>query len=251
LELNVNVGHQRAIAVGMCYIAESITSAELVVVMDSDGEDNVEDIPSLISEAQRQDYQKIIFANRDKRSEPRIFRIYYFFYRILFRLLTGKKVRFGNFCCVPRKILSRIIHIADLWNHYSSSVIKNIPYSTIPSVRSKRNFGKSKMDTTRLILHGLSAISLYLDVIGVKFLRLSFLILIGIVLALPIILYIKYFTNLAIPGWASYIVAILLNMIITILLFTFILLLQLLNNRNRKPEQPILFYKQLIYAVND
>ncbi len=42
LRLRRNLGHQRAIGVGLCYIHDHI-SCEAVVVMDADGEDRPED----------------------------------------------------------------------------------------------------------------------------------------------------------------------------------------------------------------
>ncbi len=251
IELAHNLGHQRAIAVGLCYLAELTIKTDLIVIMDADGEDNPRDIPSLINETQKNQFNKIVFASRAKRSEKITFRVYYSIYKMLFNLLTGKKPRFGNFSCIPIGFLSKIVHNSDFWNHYSASIIKhNFPVVPVPTNRGKRFQGESKMNTTSLILHGLSAISLYLDVIAVKFLRLAFYILLITILTLVAVVYIKYNTNLAIPGWASYIVTIVLNIIVTTILFTFILVLQLLNNRNRKPEQPIQHYKNLIYSVN-
>jgi Glycosyltransferases involved in cell wall biogenesis len=251
IQLTVNLGHQRAIAVGLCYIAEMQSIPNVILIMDADGEDLISDIPLLINEAARNNYEKIVFAGRKKRSERLSFIIYYALYRVLFYFLTGQKPKFGNFSCIPGTFLHKIVHNADFWNHYSASVVKNnMPYVVVPTNRGRRIHGESKMNTTSLILHGLSAISLYLDVIAVKFMRIALFILVVMLLILPVIIYIKYFTVLAIPGWASYLFAIILNIIVTTMLLTFILVLQLLNNRNRKPEQPIMHYKNLIYSVN-
>jgi polyisoprenyl-phosphate glycosyltransferase len=251
IELTVTLGHQRAIAVGLCYIAEMQSIPNVILIMDADGEDLTSDIPLLVNEAARNNYEKIVFAGRKKRSERLSFRIYYVLYRVLFYFLIGQKPKFGNFSCIPGSLLQKIVHNADFWNHYSASVVKNnLPYVVVHTKRGNRIHGESKMNTTRLILHGLSAISLYLDVIAVKFLRIAMIILLAMLLILPVIVYVKYFTVLAIPGWASYLFAIILNIIVSTVLFTFILVLQLLNNRNRKPEQPIMHYKNLIYSVN-
>ena len=48
LALRRNVGHQRAIAIGLDYVAERIRPAQVVVVMDSDGEDLPATIPALL-----------------------------------------------------------------------------------------------------------------------------------------------------------------------------------------------------------
>jgi len=44
INLKINVGHQRAIAVGLQYIYNEVDNCDFIVVMDSDGEDNPEDI---------------------------------------------------------------------------------------------------------------------------------------------------------------------------------------------------------------
>ena len=48
IKLKRNVGHQRAISIGLGYVAEHIGQHQKVVVMDSDGEDTPESIKELI-----------------------------------------------------------------------------------------------------------------------------------------------------------------------------------------------------------
>jgi glycosyltransferase involved in cell wall biosynthesis len=76
LNLNINLGHQRAIAIGLAYLTDTDVSFNYVIVMDSDGEDNPSYIPLLINKAEENKRLKIIFAKRVKRAEgffiPRI-----------------------------------------------------------------------------------------------------------------------------------------------------------------------------------
>ena len=51
LNLRINVGHQRAIAVGLQYVYNEIKDCDAVVVLDSDGEDRPEDIPFLLEKS--------------------------------------------------------------------------------------------------------------------------------------------------------------------------------------------------------
>jgi glycosyltransferase involved in cell wall biosynthesis len=99
IRLARNLGHQRAIAVGLS-IAQAMRTNLPVVVMDCDGEDRPEDIPLLLAEFDAHPGQ-IIFAQRAKRSEGGLFRIFYAFFKWLFLLLTGHKINFGNFCPPP------------------------------------------------------------------------------------------------------------------------------------------------------
>jgi hypothetical protein len=95
----------------------------------------------------------------------------YALYRWLHVVLTGERVRFGNFSAVPGAIVSRLVAMSDLWNHYAAAVIKSrIPYATILTTRGLRYSGATKMNYVALVTHGLSAMSVFGDWIGVRLL---------------------------------------------------------------------------------
>ena len=50
IRLTSNLGHQRAIAVGLAHLSKLGVRPEPIVIMDGDGEDRPEDIPSLVAE---------------------------------------------------------------------------------------------------------------------------------------------------------------------------------------------------------
>ena len=64
VRLSNNLGHQRAIAVGLV-IASRVEDIEAVVVMDADGEDQPEDVPRLLS-AWGEDANLIVVAQRSE-----------------------------------------------------------------------------------------------------------------------------------------------------------------------------------------
>ena len=170
LRLRRNLGHQRAIAVGLTYAEES-TSCETVIVMDGDGEDDPSDVPRLLQECRAQHDQKVIFAERKRRSESLMFRFFYGLYKILHYLLTGRGIRVGNFSAVPRSRLASLIVVSELWNHYAAAVVNSRqPHAGIPTRRASRLAGESSMNFVRLVAHGLSAISVYAEVVGVRLL---------------------------------------------------------------------------------
>src|SRR2546423_9853147 len=72
LRLRRNLGHQRAIAIALAHIEDKVP-CEAVVVMDADGEDKPEDAVRLIEDYQRVDRERVIFAQREKRSEHVLF----------------------------------------------------------------------------------------------------------------------------------------------------------------------------------
>lgn len=233
VDLKVNVGHQRAIAVGLQYVYHE-EAYDFVVVMDSDGEDIPEHIPLLVQKALKESNSKIIFAQRNKRQESLFFKTGYFFYRHIFRFLTGQKINFGNYSCIPKVLMEKIVHQNNIWNHYSGGIIQSkIPFEKILLDRGKRYAGVSKMNFTGLVLHGLSSIAVYFDYLSVRILKIS---LCGIVICLISVFYILYqklFTDNAIPGWASSLILILSGIVVQLFSMTLIVsLLQLSSRKN-------------------
>jgi len=167
LELVCNQGHQRAIAIGLVYAYQQ-GRFDRVFVMDSDGEDPPAELADLRT-ASRERPDAIITADRASRSEGALFKFCYRCYKFLFGLLTGAHIRFGNFCAIPAHQLARLVYYPALWNSLSGCIKKsNIPKHGIPSHRGLRYVGPSKMNFAALVLHGLSAISVYWDVLLVR-----------------------------------------------------------------------------------
>ena len=173
LSLRRNVGHQRAIALGFCHWLKMNYSGP-VVVLDADGEDRPEDILRLLTAAEEKDWQRVVFAARQKRSENMVFRTGYHLYRHLHLWLTGIPVRFGNFSALSAVQIRALVHQSDLWNHYAASVIRSrLPYDSIPTSRGHRLAGHSRMNLAGWVSHGLSALSIYSDIAGTRVLLAS------------------------------------------------------------------------------
>jgi polyisoprenyl-phosphate glycosyltransferase len=250
LYLKNNVGHQRAIAIGLQFVASQKKDADFIVILDSDGEDKPDDIPSLLDACEKHKSKKIVFARRKKRRETLLFRTGYAFYKFVFYLLTGQRISFGNFSCVPSQLLQRVIILENLWNHYSGSILQaKIPYDTVHLDRGKRYCGKSKMNSTALVLHGLSSISVYFDLLSVRILKLSLCGMVACTIAVCIVLYFKLFTNEAIPGWASNLILIIFSIIIQLSSVTLIVLLMQLSSRKNVKVPGTDLYKNFISNI--
>lgn len=170
LHLRRNLGHQRAIAIGLAYL-EANSTCDAVVVMDGDGEDRPEDIRQLLDRLDGENGQRVVFAERKRRSEGRAFAALYWLYRVTHWLLTGERVRVGNFSVIPRALLRRLVGVSDLWNHYAAAVFHaRLPYVAVPTTRGTRYAGRSQMNFVALVTHGLSAMSVFGDRIGVRLL---------------------------------------------------------------------------------
>jgi glycosyltransferase involved in cell wall biosynthesis len=173
LHLRRNLGHQRAIAIGLAFI-HGERPCEAVVVMDADGQDRPSDVPRLVRALQEEKAGTIVFAERVRRSESLVFKVCYHGYRALHRALTGISVRVGNFSIVPFQALGSLVAVSELWNHYAAAVFKaRLPFTTIPTDRAPRISEGSRMNFLALILHGMSALSVFGEVIGVRLLAAS------------------------------------------------------------------------------
>jgi hypothetical protein len=228
LTLRRNLGHQRAIAVGLSYIEANYPDSS-VVIMDADGEDCPKDVPRLVRECLAHDGEQIVFAARTRRSEGLAFTCFYHLYRFVHFLLTGIPVRVGNFSIVPADALKRLVAVSELWNHYAAAVHKaKLPMSLIPTERSRRLEGTPRMDLVSLVVHGLSAMAVFGDRIGVRLLILVSLGMLLTVGGMVGVTTIRLATDLAIPGWASYVFGVLLvimmQMLLVVLGFIFVIL---------------------------
>ena len=239
LTLSQNVGHQRSITIGLCYIREHY-DCDQILIMDGDGEDNPADAVKLISESEKHSNPTIFFARRDTRSEPISFKFGYLLYRVLFRILTGKNIKFGNFSLVPNELLDRLTGIQEIWNHYAASIVfAKIPYIEVPSSRSGRIHGRPKMNFTSLILHGLSAISIFNQTVFLRLLIGSFMFLF-IILA---ILLTNNVTSLHVD--ITYLImSVCISLFLVLINFTAIIFS--LKSRNKAPCIPRQFWEYFI-----
>lgn len=247
LELSRNMGHQKAITTGLSYANEHLKAAH-IVVMDSDGEDRPEDILQLLQKSQT--FNGIVFAQRSKRSEGFLFQTFYKLYKLIFVLLTGKSISFGNFCLIPEKYLRKIVHVPDIWNHFSGGVIRSgVPYIAVATARGKRYHGESKMNFTRLILHGLSAVSVYADFMAIRLILFSFFLIAVTVTGIVAVAFVRLFTALAIPGWATFTVLGLGILLFLALLLGLFLLFNVLSMKTQKNIIPAKDYQDYIFDV--
>lgn len=246
LELRRNMGHQRAIAIGLAYVEENL-KCQAVLIMDGDGEDDPKDIARLIEKYKEEKHKKIIFARRSKRSEQKYFKFFYGIYKLLYRILTGQRIQFGNFSIIPQKILSRLVVVSEIWNHYASGVLKSrIPYAEIYTTRGHRLAGKPQMNIVSLVTHGLSSISVYAEVVGTRLLISTSAITLSSMMAIAIIVFMRLATNLAIPGWASSMVGIFFIIIMQAVMFSLILSILVLSSRNNFNFVPNRDYKYFV-----
>lgn len=161
LELTCNLGHQRAIAVGLTQLAQG-PDDRILIVMDGDGEDMPEDMTGLVRKLQSQPNTDVVFAERLRRSESLVFRLGYAAYRWMHWLLTGIPVRFGNFSAIKTAAARHLVFASALWNHYAAAVVHSrLRYDMIPTARGQRFAGRSNLNLVQLMAHGFGALSVF------------------------------------------------------------------------------------------
>ena len=147
-------------------------------------------------------------------------------------------MNFGNFSVIPREIAESLISFHELWNHYPATAVNSkLPLVKVPCDRGQRSAGQSKMSVISLLLHGLGSIAVFAPIVGTRMLivfsEFTLLFFVGILCIFSI----KFFTDLAIPGWATYTTGILGLLIFQSLSLSLLFIFFILNSKN--PSQPM------------
>ncbi len=211
IRLRRNVGHQRAIAIGLNYVADHMPDCPCTVVMDSDGEDTPESIRELVIPLQSPDVD-VVVAERKSRIETWRFKAFYVVYKALFQLLSGRKISFGNFMALKPFAIKRVAAMQELWMHIAACVLTSkLRLNTTPLDRGPRYAGKSKMNFVGLALHGFRALMVFAEDVlvrvGIACSLVAALTVFGSVVAVGLKL-----AGVATPGWFSVALGILLLM---------------------------------------
>jgi glycosyltransferase involved in cell wall biosynthesis len=239
LHLRRNLGHQRAIAMGLSYIYANY-KCQAVLIMDGDGEDDPKDVIALINHFNEKGGRKIIFAKRSKRTEGIIFKLGFLSYRILHFILTGIKVEVGNFSIIPSNLLNRLMGVSEIWNHYAASVFHaRLPLEMISIPRGVRLAGEPKMNLVSLVVHGMSAISVFGETVAVRLLCFVGFLMTLTLAGLAATVLTKFFTDMAIPVWATNLTGILGIVLLNLLLLATFSVLLMLNSRDRLSFLPL------------
>ena len=180
INMRKNRGHARCIAVGLKYISEN-ENFDYIIPMDGDGEDRPEEIKNFLERIKTNPNRSIV-GERVKRSEGTIFKICYFIHKLITYTFTGKFIKFGNFTCLSKQTVKKLINEKATWSSFSGSLAKtesNLIKS--PSIRGPRYFGPSKMSFINLIKHSLAIIAVFKT--GVIFRSIAFYAIYLIIIA--------------------------------------------------------------------
>lgn len=202
VRLRRNVGHQRAIAIGLGWVAENMSPQQRVIVMDSDGEDLPSTIPALL-DALENDSVDVAVAQRKSRVETLKFKAFYEVYKRLFSWMSGRAISFGNFMGMKQAAVKRLAAMQELPIHVAAAVLASKLRTAIcPLDRGPRYAGQSKMNFVGLALHGFRALMVFAEDVlvrvGLLCAGIASLSVIGGALAVILKL-----AGFATPGWFS------------------------------------------------
>ena len=160
INMRENRGHTRCIASGLKYIFKK-KDFDYIIPMDGDGEDRPEEIKNFIKVAENSAGKSIV-GERVKRSESLFFKTCYQFHKFLTLSFTGQSIRFGNFTCLSKFTVEKMINEKATWNSFSGSLKKTEKdLLTVPSIRGLRYHGPSQMSFFNLLKHSLAIISVF------------------------------------------------------------------------------------------
>lgn len=235
ISLAYNMGHQEAIHQGLLYA--STTDAEHFIVMDSDGEDD----PGAIVELITLTGAPVVFVARGRRWESIGFKLGYWFYRKLFKIIAGRSISFGNYSMIDRRLLEAVLDRSFV--HYAAFLSKQrVPARIIVRDRRPRAAGNTKMGFRSLSIHAFRSLVEYGEELVSLFLRGFIYLAIIFLLLILTIVGIKLFTPYAIPGWASVLSVSLFNALLICLGFFSIGLL-LVSTAQRRERSGRHLYK--------
>ena len=231
--LRFNIGHQAAIYQGFLY-AQTM-DCDHFIVMDSDGED----APTAIPELLKHTGYDIVNVVRSKRRESLMFKVFYKFYKIIFKSVTGKQMNFGNFCMIRKKVLDNAIFTT--FSHFAAFLSKQRGSACyITADREMRIGGQSKMGFKKLFYHAFRSFVEYGEDMLMVFFKGFIVVMAVLFLCICNVIYQKFIAHTAILGWTSQVIIGLVNLAMMCIGFFVIgLLLIHLNNQKPNDKKPI------------
>jgi hypothetical protein len=233
------------------YVADHFPNAPCTVVMDSDGEDLPSTIPQLIAPLESDEVDAVV-AQRKSRMETMHFKLFYVLYKFLFRILTGRKINFGNFVALKPAAVRRLTSMQELWTHLAGCVLLSKLRTQTESIdRGSRYAGKSKMNFTGLALHGFRAVMIFAEDVLVRVGIVSALVA-ALSIAAGLVATVLKVIGFATPGWFSVSIGILLIVFLQTGALTLVALMLggVMRGGAESPQQYRNYIDQISYTKN-
>ena len=202
-----NLGNQGAIIIGLKTIINKINPKDYIVVLDADGEDDPQDIINLLKTLEENQEMDIILAERGKRASGFRFKFSLTIFKFIFKILTGKKWKSGNFSILSGRWIIQNFHLIVLFNSYAGS-IQSIParriFITID--RKARRYGSSQTSSKGKIIHALNSLTPWVETIQVRALLFFGFMFKNFIFSLILISVMKFVYHTAAPNWFTIVI---------------------------------------------
>lgn len=251
IKLKRNVGHQRAISIGLGFVAEHMSKDQIVITMDSDGEDTPVSIKDLIRPLDKNDID-VVVAQRKSRVETLKFKTFYVIYKFIFHLLSGKKISFGNFMAMKYGSVKRVVNMQELGMHVAGTVLSSkLRIETMPLDRGSRYAGQSKMNFVGLVLHGFKGLMVFAEDVLVR-VGIASAVVAGLTVVGGILAVLLKLIGIATPGWFSIAFGILFLVFLQTGTMTLMMLMLtgVVKNKGVEPHDYETFIDEVIHAKN-
>lgn len=132
-----------------------VSHDDFVIIMDGDGEDSPRDIPRMIARIENEDLD-LLTAQRGSRSAPISFKLGYFCFQVVGKVLTGELINHGTFSVSRRIKLENWVQ-KETFSHSFVGGLVSISSSkgSLICDRERRRYGDSRLSNIGLIKHGL------------------------------------------------------------------------------------------------
>lgn len=248
LNISANLGHQRAIAIGLAMSIHEYPEADYIVTIDSDGEDDPHHIPALIRHLEELGSDCLAcVASRRNRFESLRFKAGYWIYKQMTRMLAGVSIDYGNYICFRPQAVQTLVRLPDTCMHLAASLMKSrVPFGRLSADRRHRYLGHSKMGGySSLVLHAFRAYSVLGEKIAVR-LMIATTFSVFVILAALAFAAIVRLTGLieVFPGWGSLLAINLLGLGVISAFTVFSLALTLISSHASFSTTPLTLFRR-------
>ena len=199
IKLSRNRGHQNALLAGLL-----TAEGDAIISVDADLQDDIDAIPKMIEQLTRG--ADIVFGVRSRRDDDSVFKrvTAHTFYRLMNWLGARTIYDHADFRLMSRRAVEALRQYREV-NVFLRGIVPLVgfPTAVVEYERSQRLAGSSKYPLRKMISFALEGLTSF-SVVPLRIITFMGTLVFFITFGLGVwVLYVRLFTDLAVPGWAS------------------------------------------------
>ena len=199
IKLSRNRGHQNALLAGLL-----TAEGDAIISVDADLQDDIDAIPRMIEQLTRG--ADIVFGVRSRRDNDSVFKrvTANAFYRLMNWLGAQTIYNHADFRLMSRRAVEALRQYREV-NVFLRGIVPLVgfPTAVVEYERSQRLAGTSKYPLRKMISFALEGVTSF-SVVPLRIITFMGTLVFLITFGLGVwVLYVRFFTDLAVPGWAS------------------------------------------------